>query len=513
MSPLRPTDKGYFLEFNEYFLLVARTRSLGPPLLIEDLREAPLDNKNAVTQVMNAVIPAASRSAAHAVCSLRPKGRFFHLAGEEEARQFATASDIEAFVRQGGYGVNGSNGFVTVQVDNGLLLNGHSNARWLLVGAPRDGLFAAKTMLDEWKIAPVRSEAAALSLLSAVTTGPARNGAPAPLFVWDIGENGSDLLLIGAKGLEAAVSIPFGFDKIAESVQAEISLKFKGAATKLFFNEYYDFSEVGVKIAARIAEALRPAMAGISRGGSANTAALLCTGLSSKQAWFTQCLALSLELVPWQPDLANWCRQAGLQFAGNTLQGSLSPSWIGLLEVIRAFKADDPDANNPWHPVWDNLAEMKSPSVTAAPSGAASRSVAGPAARPVAIAPTKVSKPILSQVGVSAASAKATRSVAKPGASPSSHTPSQGSVKPTTAKSAPTPIPSVPIPAVKAAVVATATVTPPPPPLPAPRPSLRPLPSLFQPPSLRLVRRPLHRRQPSPIRLPRPRRTRPKTPI
>ncbi len=161
MSPVRPTDKGYFLEFNEYFLLVARTRSLSPPLVIEDLREAPLENKNAVTQMLSAVIPAVSRSTARAICLLRPKGRFFHLAGDDEAREFATAAAVETFVKKSALGANGANDILTVQADSGLLLNGASHARWLLIGAPHDGLSAANAMLNEWKIDLMRSEAAA----------------------------------------------------------------------------------------------------------------------------------------------------------------------------------------------------------------------------------------------------------------------------------------------------------------------------------------------------------------
>ena len=54
-----PQDKGYFLELNESFLLAARTVTPGRPAVIEDMREASLDNKPAVSQALSAVFPAA----------------------------------------------------------------------------------------------------------------------------------------------------------------------------------------------------------------------------------------------------------------------------------------------------------------------------------------------------------------------------------------------------------------------------------------------------------------------
>jgi len=92
-----PNDKGFFLEINEHFLLAARTISLNRPLVIEDLGEAPLDNKAGLNQVLSTVIPDTAKGPVEAICALRPPQQFIHLSSDEEARQYSTPAAFAAW--------------------------------------------------------------------------------------------------------------------------------------------------------------------------------------------------------------------------------------------------------------------------------------------------------------------------------------------------------------------------------------------------------------------------------
>jgi hypothetical protein len=261
-----PSDKGYFLEINEHFLLAARTISLNRPLVIEDLGEAPLDNKAGLNQVLSTIVPDASNGPVEVICALRPQQQFLHLATDDEARQYATPAAFQSFVAKSPYAALGASDVLGVQIRTGLAPDGKSGGRWLLAGAPKESLAAMQAMAREWKLTPARVESATFSLVGAILSEQQVSKSATPLLVWEIGEAASHLYLFSSKGLEAAKRLDFGFDKVIEGVQAEMNLKFKGAAARLFFNEFYDFSEVGPKIAGRVTAALQPSRGRRSSG-------------------------------------------------------------------------------------------------------------------------------------------------------------------------------------------------------------------------------------------------------
>src|SRR5664280_775092 len=163
---------------------------------------------------------------------------------------------------------SGPNELVGVDARSGLSLDGNAGSRWFVAGAPKESLAGVRTTLSGWKVAPSRLEVATVGLLGVVRAEQQRTkGAPA--LVWEIGEATSDLFLVSAQGLENVKRLPFGLDRVADSVQAELNLKFRGAATKLFLGEFYNFSEIGPEIAGRVAGSLQPAIAEITGSGGA----------------------------------------------------------------------------------------------------------------------------------------------------------------------------------------------------------------------------------------------------
>jgi len=379
-----PQDKGYFLELNESFLLAARTVTPGRPTVIEDLREASLDNKTAVSQALSAVFPTAGPATLGVVCSVRPRDRFFLLASEKETPKASSLAALRTLVGSSAFAASGPSELVGVDARTGLPLEGKSGGRWFMAGAPKEALSGVRATLGEWKVAPSRMEVATVSLLGVVLTEQQRTKG-APTLVWEIGEATSDLFLVSAQGIAGVKRLPFGLDQVADSVQAELGMKSRGAATRIFFNEFYDFSEIGPKIASRVAGSLQPAIAEIAGSGAA-PAALICMGLASKQNWFSQQLAKALNLAPWQPDVATWCSAAGLTFVGNTLQPKLSPTWLGFLGMMSAVPADRAETESAWHPGWsiDGVEREEKPRIAEVPPA--------PAPEPV-IVPTPVRAP------------------------------------------------------------------------------------------------------------------------
>jgi TonB family protein len=378
-----PQDKGYFLELNESFLLAARTVTSGRPTAIEDMREASLDNKTAVSQTLSAVFPSAGPAAVGVVCSVRPRDRFFLLASEKETPKASSLAALRAFVGSSAFAASGPSELVGLDARTGLPLEGKPGSRWFVSGAPKEALSGIRTTLGEWKLTPSRMEVASAGFLGVVLAEQQRTKG-APVLVWEIGEAASDLFLVSAQGIVGVKKLPFGLDRVADSVQAELGMKSRGAATRIFFNEFYDFSEIGPKIASRVAGSLQPAIAEIT-GSSGAPAALICLGVASKQNWFSQQMAKALNLAPWQPDVTTWCSTAGLTFVDSTLQSKLSPTWLGLLGLMSAVPADRAETESAWHPCWsvDGVEREEKPRIAEVPA---------PAPAPVIVpAPVRVS--------------------------------------------------------------------------------------------------------------------------
>jgi TonB family protein len=467
-------NKGYYLELNESVLLAARTASLGHPPVIEDFREISLDNKATIAQALASVFPEAGRGTARVICALRPRQRFSHLAGDEESRKFFTPAALQTFAGSLPHAGTDPSLIIGLQAGNGLPLDGKPGSRWVLTGAPQASLAAMQSTLRDWKLAPSRVEAAGVAMLGAVLAELRRTSA-APVLIWDIGETASELFLVGSQSLQAVSRLAFGFDKVAESVQTELNLKFKGAAAKLFFNEFYDFSEIGPKIAERVADSLRSAVTEISAKSGA-PAALVCAGLTSKQSWFTEHLAKSVALVPWQPDMGAWCDQAGLTFAGNTLQAKLSPGWLGLLSIVVASQVGESTTDSAWHPAWGRDASVAAdkPSAVAAVPAAPKPTPPPAAVHPAAVPPTPRTMPSAA-AAVPAAAPVSPPAPAAPRPTPPAP-PAKASVPPTPAAPAiartvspapPVKVPAAPVPVVKTipptapAIASTVRVQPP----------------------------------------------------
>ena len=75
--------------------------------------------------------------------------------------------------------------------------------------------------------------------------------------VWVPGETAGKLWRVTAAGITGVRDVPAGFGQIFDAVQAELGLKFRAAASKLFFNDRYDFGDAAEKIAGRVGGGLK----------------------------------------------------------------------------------------------------------------------------------------------------------------------------------------------------------------------------------------------------------------
>jgi TonB family protein len=341
-----PTNKGYFVELNDFSILLARSSALRSPFAIEDIREVPLDNKAGLEEAVQAVFPETKSGTANVFAALRPKQRGFYLSSADEGKKFATLASLSGVLTEPALASLSPCEYTAVDARSGLTISGQG-APWLLAAAAKDSYAQARTSLEEVKLVPTHISPATLSAIGGLASALKLKGDGSTALLFEFGEFCTHLLLVSGDGVEGVRLTAVTMDKVAEAVQVELGLKFKGSAAKLFFNESYDFSETGAKIAARIAQELT-----VDVGALGHTpAALACTGLSAKQNWFANHLAGALNLAPFAPDLKSWCTQTHLTFSDSAIESSLTPAWLGFLHLIGSYQVASPE-KSVWQPDW-----------------------------------------------------------------------------------------------------------------------------------------------------------------
>jgi TonB family protein len=487
-----PTDKGYFVELNHFSLLLARSGSLRSPFTIEDIREVPLDNKAGLEEAVQAVFPETKSGTANVFAALRPKQQGLYLSSADEGKKFATLASLSGVLTEPALASLSPCEYTAVYARDGLTISGQG-APWILAAAAKESYAQALATLQELKLVPTRISPAALSAAGGLAAALKLKGDGSTALLFEFGEISTHLLLVSANGVEAVRSTGVTMDKVAEAVQVELGLKFKGSAAKLFFNESYDFSETGAKIAARIAQELTADVGALGH----TPAAFACTGLPAKQNWFANHLAGALNLAPFAPDLKSWCAQNHLAFPDSAIESSLTPAWLGFLDLIGSYQVGSPE-RSVWQPDWTRTtpppaaAAAPAPAAVIAPPKPAPAAVIAPPKPAAAVppaAPAKPTPPVFTPTPPKSAPPVFTPSAIKPPASATPPAKPAGAVppaaqakpapplftptppKPATPAATPLPVkPAAPVPAKPAAPPAKPIAAPPPRPIAAPPP-------------------------------------------
>lgn len=430
-------DKLFFFEQTDFSLRFARCVISETSLHIEELKEVSISDATALA----ALAPAGTQ----VVCALRPKPRQLHLASVDEAKKYAGLAGLQQFAQLPAFTKGEPAWFAGVQASDGAT---PANTPWLMSMSSAVAHQQACAAIEALKLKPARCLDATLATIGALTST-----VTSPTLLLEIGELSSLALLIGHDGVVAARGVTLNLDQIADAVQTELALKFRGSAAKLFFNPDCDFTDSGPKIAARLAATLKADLAPLFVGHAA-PATLCCAGLPAMQHWLTLQLATVLGLAPHVPDVKAWSAAVGVTFGTPELGSTVSPAWFNFLHFINSQTLESPVAVA-WQAEWLSLkAPLAARPATTPPLAVGSQrpakaatvppmpvTVVTPAvAKPVPASPLTAAKPTpaptaLKSTPVAAAQVKPTPA---PAATPLKPTPAPAA-KPAAAAAAPTP--------------------------------------------------------------------------
>lgn len=326
-----------------------------------------------------------------------PASRFLSLSGGREAASIRTARSLLAHAETVSGGLTPPLATTAVDAASGLSVGTVGSSPWILAGTTAAEVEAARARLASAGLAVGRLRLALPVRIGSVVTALQDMPETSRVLLWDLGDGDASLACVAAGGCEGATRAEAGYRQVFEAVQAGLGLKFRAAASKLFFNPGFDFTETAGPIAERVAVLLRPAIGGL---GGAPTM-LHVTGLPAAQAWFAKAVASALDLDVFAPDVSVFYTQQGV------VDGAPPASALGLL-----FHASQPDGEA-WRPDWlDAAAPETAPAPVAPPSeggsggqpaGAATSAAPAAPKQPPAQAPAAKPAPPVAPVAVAEA--------------------------------------------------------------------------------------------------------------
>ncbi len=299
---------------------------------------------------------------------------YLHRSGDAESGAVRQPGALQAHAGKMAHGFDGVPVAVAVDAATGTAPDATRVTPWLLAAVDAAALANAREILGAAGLAPTDVTLAAPAHFGAVA-GSLAAGETALVLV--PGDDDAQLAWVTSAGVQAVATAPVGYAKIYEAVQLGLGLKFKAAAGKLFYNENYDFSDAGPKIAEPVAAQLKGVL------GAQPVTHLHVVGLVPSQAWLVAQVAKLLGVNAWSPSAAALAGRLSLEMDPSLV----SAGSAGLLQVASAGSSDAAWVQS----TLDTLAAR--PRNTAAPFPVA-KSAASVAAAPVAAQPA--SAPVVS---------------------------------------------------------------------------------------------------------------------
>jgi hypothetical protein len=331
-----------YLELTQYSLHAVRA-SGG---VIQAGGECVLENKTSLEALLDSIAPDRKTDGLQAIAAVWPASTQWYVSTDTEAMLDRTDESLKAiaFGKQSdpsiplAYSVCGAAAGEKVTSDG--------MDKWVMAFSPLPSLEEVSKGLMDLNVDPEDVKPAGLPGIGAIIRSIKLDGGDGAVALWDIGSEGSNLVLVTAKGAEGSAKCSAGMENVYQAVQTVLKLKFRGAGARLFFNEGYDFTDPGPKIGAIIAASVKDALASLPP--TATPPKLACLGLTGRQSWFLKEVAAAAGTTAWEPDMTKLAAGLGLSFAESAPVAGFSATSAGLLGLVGAKVA----SREAWYSDW-----------------------------------------------------------------------------------------------------------------------------------------------------------------
>ncbi|GAB1489229.1 hypothetical protein MASR2M8_16820 [Opitutaceae bacterium] len=335
--------KGYFVDFGDNVVTLARTSAPVPPLSIEQVIEVPAGNDAALEDAVRQIQPKKGPSGyLHAIVGVYPAKRLVRRASLElkrikEPAYLAEVVSTQFRIEADKYALAVLNSSDGMDFD----VNRASQKEVLFCGLPNDDIVEMQDRLLAHGIYPERLELGTISALGALVSFLAAAKAKTPALVLEIGMDSTHSFIVSEDGVEASRPIPQGLDSMIPVVQKELNLKDEESARKLFFSNTFDFTGMGPALLRKLLKELQSSIGFYEVQTGQSIGQVCCLSLPTKLAWLEGSIAGQLGVGQMGLEFAPWLQARGITVPETGL--TVNARLLGLFGLMAHYHAVLPE--------------------------------------------------------------------------------------------------------------------------------------------------------------------------
>lgn len=335
--------KGYFVDFGDNVVTVARTSGSGSPLTIEQVIEVPSGDEAGLAEAIRQIQPKKSPSGyLHANVSVYPTKRLVRRATLELKRVKEPAYLLEVASSQ--FRIDAEKYALAVlnSADGSDFdVNRAAQKEVLFCGLAHDDIVEVQDRLLAQGIYPERLELGTVGALGALVSVLASAKSKVPTLVLEIGTDSTHSFIVTGDGIETSRPIPQGLESMIPMVQKELNLKDEESARKLFFSNTFDFTGMGPVLIRKLLKELQSSIGFYEVQTGQSIGQVCCLLLPPKLGWLEGSIAAQLGVGQLNFEFGPWLQARGITVpeTGLTLDARL----LGLLGLMAHYHAVLPE--------------------------------------------------------------------------------------------------------------------------------------------------------------------------
>ena len=343
---LKPKFKGLFIDISEFSILAARTSSLNPPMVVEEIAELPLqgasNDSESVRSFFEQLVDFKGNSFFVAHCGVYPEGRFVRYY-EAESTSKVKDPKFLSNILQTEFNIDvDANHVAILDARNGddIDLAKVTTKRLVFCGGPKTKFQAEQGKLLNFGIYPERLELSTMTTIGGVSDYAKYMGVTGPILSFELTSESANIAIINKGEVDVARPVPFGLDSIYPLLQRELGLKDEASAKKLFFSNTFDFAEMGPKLLRRMTKELQ-AITGFYEVQTGQTIEHVFMSVLPKNLnWVAKTVSDTLGLEIVQVSIESWLEHLDIRLADGVEVLNLGSRWVGLFSLMSDFSGE-----------------------------------------------------------------------------------------------------------------------------------------------------------------------------
>lgn len=327
--------KTYCFDFYDQGVRVACLSQETPPLVVEELREFPLGEAEAMQDFIKTAEGKGPTGFLHSIVGISPAKRLVRRHTLDGKRLKDPTYFNEVLAQQ--FRVEPDK-YVTrvLHAPDGGDLDPTKGAQKeaLFCGLPADEVLAWQDKVLAMGIYPERLELTTVATLGGLVSYLKSKETKAPVLLLEIGDEATQSFILGAEGVDVSRPIPSGVAAMVPVVQKELGLKDEESAKKLFYSNTFDFTSMGPTLIKRLLKELQSSIGFYEVQTGQSIGAVLCTQLPASLSWLGGAIAAAVGVGSLKFDPVAWLESRGVTCADGVAANPLDERWLGLFSLL-----------------------------------------------------------------------------------------------------------------------------------------------------------------------------------